>query len=82
VRTEWRCLAVSSSPTSLSTNPKFCTNRARIKKDLELIVAKNPILRPITQKIECGEADELMNKVLKMFEEIEETEKFRLQLQV
>ncbi|QRW21963.1 hypothetical protein RhiXN_09550 [Rhizoctonia solani] len=55
--------------------------QARTKKDLELVAAKNPILRSITQRIELGEADELMNKVLKMFEEIEEMEKFRLQLQ-
>ncbi|ELU38017.1 hypothetical protein AG1IA_07950 [Rhizoctonia solani AG-1 IA] len=75
-----RRLAVSSHVASLSIKNEAWVGRARTKKDLELVAAKNPILRSITQRIELGEADELMNKVLKMFEEIEEMEKFRLHL--
>ncbi|CAE6346451.1 unnamed protein product [Rhizoctonia solani] len=71
-----------SSEVQVECTPNGAVLQARIKKDLEFVAAKNPILRSITQIIERDEEDELMNKVLKLFEEVEEMEKFKLQLQV
>ncbi|CAE6499474.1 unnamed protein product [Rhizoctonia solani] len=56
--------------------------QAHAKKEWELVAAKHPIASSMVRKAERGEADELMDKVLRMFEDIDEMEKFRLQLRV
>ncbi|KDN42387.1 hypothetical protein RSAG8_06878, partial [Rhizoctonia solani AG-8 WAC10335] len=55
---------------------------ARAEKEWELVAAKHPIASSMVRKAERGEADESMDKVSRMFEDIDEMEQFRLQLRV
>ncbi|EUC53743.1 hypothetical protein RSOL_016760 [Rhizoctonia solani AG-3 Rhs1AP] len=56
--------------------------QARVDVELGLATANHPIVRPMARGTQRGEVDELMDKALRMFEEIEEMRKFRLQLRV
>ncbi|KAH7338564.1 hypothetical protein B0J17DRAFT_705959 [Rhizoctonia solani] len=65
---------VSQSQTDSSKVQVECATKqgvlqARVKMDLELVAAGHPVLRSVAQKVERGEADELMDQVLKMLEE-------------
>ncbi|KAG8706578.1 hypothetical protein FRC11_008115 [Ceratobasidium sp. 423] len=71
-----------SSKIQIECAPNGGVLQARVKKDLELVTAKHPIPRCMAQRVERGEADELMDKILKMFKELDEMKKFRLQLRV
>ncbi|CAE6458733.1 unnamed protein product [Rhizoctonia solani] len=71
-----------SSQIQVECAPNGGVLQAKVKKDLKLVSAKHPILRSVAQNVEHGETDELMDKVLKMLKELDEMEKFRLQLRV
>ncbi|CAE6422604.1 unnamed protein product [Rhizoctonia solani] len=78
---------VSQSRTDSSKVQVECTTeqgilQARMKEDMGLVAVKYPIIRSVTRQIERDEADELMEKVMEIFKDIHEVERFRLQLRL
>ncbi|CAE6438230.1 unnamed protein product [Rhizoctonia solani] len=78
---------VSQSRTDSSKVQVECTTKqgilqARMKEDMGLVAVKYPIIRSVTRQIERDEADELMEKVMEIFNDMHEMERYRRQLRV